>query len=147
MANVQGLDLVIEISSDNGNSWKYIACETSSGFSMNRSMTSQQTKCDGGTPAVGLGALEWSFNFSGVMSSNPNPMTQLSYVEMAELCKNGTLIRARRMNPANDGSVLHQEGDCYVTDISDTAETDGVVTFDFTLTGTGEILFNDGSSS
>lgn len=146
MANVQGLDLVIEISQDAGSTWKYMACETTSGFSMSRTTTSVATKCDGGTPAVGLGALEWSMTFSGVLNSTPDVATQLTYPEVLGICKAGTEVRARRLNPAADGSVLHQEGNVYITDISDSAETDGVVTFDFTLTGNGEVIFGDSSS-
>ena len=147
MANVQGLDLVIEISQDSGSTWKYIVCETNSGFTGSRTTTSVATKCNRSTPAVGLGAKEWSMSFSGVVKSDPDAETELGYGDMLGFWDAGTELRARRLNPSETGTIITQEGNVYITDISDSAETDGVLTFDFTLTGNGALVLTSASSS
>ena len=143
MANLQGLDLVLELRPAAGGVFKFVVCETSSSFSGERATNTTSTKCDGGTEQVGLGAFSWSVNYSGAVKIDPDAPSQLSYKEILVWAKAGTPLYMRR----NNSGVVQQEGECYITSVSDSAETDGLVTFDFTLQGNGELqIYGDGQS-
>lgn len=143
MANLQGLDLVLELRAADTGDFKFLVCETSSGFSGSTATNTTATKCDGGTPAVGLGTSEYNVTYSGAVMINPDVPTQITYKDVLVWWKTKQLLDWKR---TKDG-VVQLEGQGYITEISDSAETDGVVTFDITILGTGELqIYGDGQS-
>lgn len=143
MANLQGLDLVLELKPAASGAFKFLVCETSSGFSGSTATNTTATKCDGGTPAVGLGTSEYNVTYSGAVKIDPELGNQITYKDVLVWWKNKTLLAWRRIN----SGVVQLEGEGYITEISDSAETDGVVTFDINLLGTGELqIYGDGES-
>lgn len=141
----QGLNLIIEIDENNTGDWKVAVCETSSGFSGTRNTNTVNTKCEGGSPAVGLGSKEWSFSGSGAAALDPDPETQFSYQELLRIWDEGKRVKVRRVESTT--GLISMQGYAYITDISDSAETESVVTFDYTLTGDGALDFGTVSSS
>ncbi len=143
MANLQGLDLVLELRPAAGGTLKFVVCETSSSLNTERATNTTSTKCDGGVAQVGLGAFSWSVDYSGAVKIDPEAPSQLSYKDILVWAKDGTSLFMRRTK----SGVIQQEGECYITSTSDSAEVDGLVTFDFTLQGNGELqIYGDGQS-
>lgn len=141
----QGVNLVVEIDENQDGNWKFAICETSSEFSGSTATTTTSTKCDGGTPKVGLGSLEWSITGSGAASLDADPLTQLSYPELLNIWKSKKKVGVRRIESTT--GIVSMQGTGYVTEISDSASSDNLVEFNYTIMGDGEIHFGDSSSS
>lgn len=129
----QGLNVVIEIDENNNGTWKIAVCETSSGFNGTRETTSVNTKCEGGSAATGLGSLNWTFEGSGAAALDPDAATQFSYQELLGMWKAGKRVAVRRVE-STTGKIA-MKGFGYITSISDSAPTDNVVEFNYTITG------------
>ncbi|MGN6436875.1 MAG: phage tail tube protein [Agriterribacter sp.] len=143
MANLQGKELVLELRAAGVGSFKFVVCETDSSFSGTTNTNSTSSKCDGGTPQIGLGTSDYTIDFNGVIRVDPNLTTQLTYQQMLVWWKKQQLLDFRR----NNSGVVQQEGQGYITAIGDSAPTDDLVSFSFTLTGVGELqVYGDGES-
>jgi len=140
----QGLNIVIEIDEKDTGDFKIAVCETSSGFSGTRETNTTNTKCENGSPATGLGSKNWTFSGSGAAALDPDPETQFSYQDLLRMWDQGKRVKVRRVESTT--GLIQMQGYAYITDISDTAETDSVVTFDYTLTGDGALDFGGSSS-
>lgn len=137
MANVQGKDDILELSTDGGSTWKTLICETSHSFNFNRNTNRTPTKCDGGTSALGIGSYEWSFQSSVVVETAPT-VTQVSYEDLLAWAVGATALLLRNSN-GTSGANFHHSGSVYITDLSKTAEVDGLVTADVTFSGTNAL--------
>jgi TP901-1 family phage major tail protein len=138
MANIQGKDDVLMLSSDSGTTWKTLVCETSHTFNFTRNSTTTATKCDSGTSARSLGAYEWSFQSSVVVKTDPGA-TEISFEDLLSLSVAGTGVLIRSANPNPAGTNFYISGTVYITDLSKTAETDGLVSADVTFSGDGAL--------
>jgi predicted secreted protein len=134
MAEIQGNDVTVELSSDAGTTWKTLICETRSGIQITRDTTSTATKCNAGTTVIGLGAYSWSMSFDAVVDTAPS-VSQVTYADMLTWITAGTSILGKI---ANTGEFYHS-GSVYVTDLSLDAATGEAVSFSGTLSGTGAL--------
>lgn len=140
MAKIQGLNVVLELST-NGSNWYYMICEIDHGINQTRSTTETQTKCNNGETEVGLGAKAWEITGSAIVDDGPSA-TQMSYKSLQSHWDAGTLLYVRSQSPgtgSSAGAALYHKGQCYVTALNLTAAVDGAIQFDFTLKGTGNL--------
>lgn len=138
MANVQGKDDVLFLSSDAGVTWKTLVCETSHTFNFTRNSSTTATKCDSGTSARSLGAYEWSFQSSVVVKTDPGA-SEVSYEDLLGWSVAGTGILIRNANPSPAGTNYYHSGTVYITDLSKSSEVDGLVSADVTFSGDGAL--------
>jgi predicted secreted protein len=137
MAAIQGNDVNVEISTDNGTTFKTLICETRSGVSIQRETSSTQTKCNAGVAQLGIGALSWSLSFDAVADTDPSA-SQVTYADMLTLITAGTKV-VGRIQYNTSGTEFYHKGDVYVTDLTLDAATGETVQFSGTLSGTGAL--------
>lgn len=136
MGKLQGKDDVLYLSSDGGTTKKALVCETSHSFQGTRNTTRTPTKCDGGTSAVGLGSYEWNFQSSIVVETAPSA-GQVSYEDLLGWFVGGTQLDLYNANPDPAGTNFYHAGKVYVTDLSKSAEVEGLVSAEVTFSGDG----------
>jgi predicted secreted protein len=134
MAEIQGNNVTVEISTDSGTTYKTLICETRSGIQITRDTTQTQTKCNAGTTVLGLGAYSWSMSFDAVVDTAPSG-SQVTYNDMLGWVTSGTALTAR----IEEAGEFTHEGSVYVTDLSLDAATGEAVSFSGTLSGTGAL--------
>jgi TP901-1 family phage major tail protein len=132
---VQGKDVVLQISSDSGTTFKSLICEISNGFSATRETNSITTKCDDGTTTRSLGAYSWEMTADAVADTAPTALTQVSYLDVLALFTAGTLLTVKI---AATGDYFHS-GTAYITSLELTNEVNGVSEFSLTLSGSGAL--------
>jgi predicted secreted protein len=140
MAKVPGSDLVLEISTDDGTTWKQLICEISNTFNFTReTQTSPFTKCDSATAAQEIAPLgsSWSLDFDALLSTSPAG-TQVTYSDIITLAVNGTSFKVRRQYD-NTGSDVYETGSALITSFSSQAPADGFVGFSGTMSGSGAL--------
>jgi hypothetical protein len=139
MQTVQSSLVPIQLSSDNGATFKDVVCLTSYDIPLNTPSTSVSTFCG---QAVGLGNIAFNPKFSAVCDSAPDDDT-VSYADVLAWQIAKTKLRFKVEYPgqgsASAGTVIYLEGDCRVTDTDFKAQVDDVLQFDVTLTGEGEL--------
>jgi predicted secreted protein len=138
MATKQGKDDILQVSVDSGTTWLTLVCESSHTFNFTRNTSTQATKCDGGTSARILGSYEWSFQSSVVVKTDPS-VSEASYELLLSWAQGGTALLLRNADPSPAGTNFYHYGTVYVTDLTKTAETDGLVTADVTFSGDGAL--------
>lgn len=138
MATKQGKDDILQVSTDSGTTWLTLVCESSHTFNFTRNTSTQPTKCDGGTSARVLGSYEWSFQSSVVVKTDPTS-SEASYEQILGWSVNGTALLLRNADPNPAGTNYYHYGTVYITDLTKTAEVDGLVTADVTFSGDGAI--------
>lgn len=130
MAKIKGKLVVLEISTDNGVTWKSTICETSSGANFTReSTTSPLTKCDTATAAQEITTLGYSarFPFDALVDDAPLS-TQMTYGDYLTIFVNGTMVKVRRQYD-NTGSDFYVTADAYLLTLSEASTADGFVSF------------------
>lgn len=135
MANVNGKDVVLKFSLDGGTTKKIMVCETDSGFSGTTEITSEQTKCDGGTTSTAAGAKSWSFDGAGVVKKVP-ATGEVSYQDLLEWWNTGVEPWVEETD--TDGTFLHQ-GYVIITKLDLRNPVNGSSAFTITLTGNGAL--------
>lgn len=139
MAKITGKLLQTEISED-GTTWLSLICESTSGSGLTRdTATAPLTKCDDSENGqeVTLNGYSWKFDFDALTDDNPSG-TQATYKEMAEYFLSGTKLYTRRKYDGTTGDFTIS-GRAYLTELSESAEREGYLTFTGTLTGTGDV--------
>lgn len=138
MATKQGKDDLIQISADSGTTWLTVVCETTHTFNFTRNSSRTATKCDGGTSALNLGSYEWSFQAGLVVKTDPGA-SEASYEQLLGYSVNATALQIRNADPNPAGTNWYHLGTVYITDLSKTAEAEGLVTVDVTFSGDGAL--------
>jgi TP901-1 family phage major tail protein len=138
MATVQGKDDILKISADTGTTYKTVVCETTHSFQFTRNSSRTATKCDSGTSALALGSYEWSFQASFVVKTDPAG-TETSYEDILGYAVAGTALLIKNDNPLGTGTNWQELGTVYITDLSKTAEVEGLVSCDVTFSGDGAL--------
>ena len=126
MSRIQGVNLVLELSTD-GITYKGFVCEVGHTLNRTRSTNQVDTKCYGGTSYTSLGTMSGTIDLTGVLETAPDA-TQVSGNEMFGYSENGTLLYWRL---STTGYLRKGQG--YIVDYSEDAQSDGLVTSDFTL--------------
>ena len=137
MAKIPGKDIVLQISTDDGTTWKDLICEISNTANYNReTTTSPLTKCDVASAAQELTLLgyTWGFDFEALTDTAPS-VSQVTYSDLLTLFVNGTAFMVKR---ASTGE-FYESGEVYLTSLSSPATVDGFHSFSGTMSGSGAI--------
>lgn len=136
-STINAKDMPIELSFDNGSTWKILVCLKSINIPLTVPVTEEETYC--GTK-VGVGQVK--FNPAGEAVCETRPLTtEVSFDDLVEVMNAGTSFLWRVRNPTS-GSVgfgLYLSGSCKCTEATLTGEAGGLVNFTFTLTGEGTL--------
>ena len=141
MTSVQGELAPLYLSSDGGVTWKVLVCLETYKVPLTTTVNEDETNCG---VAVGLGAIKFKPTGTAVMEANPDT-TMVTYEDMVKWQVGKTLIMFKTEYPGSGGTYgknIALSGTCYVTDTTGTFQTGKVITFDFTLTGTGIVNTN-----
>lgn len=112
--------------------WVPISCETSNTMSESSEMIDTTTRDNGGWSTSRPNGQSYSISFSGqTVLEMGNSI--LNYWELVKLKRSRQLIEwQRRVN-----NRMIESGMAYISDISNSYETEGLANFDMTLTGFG----------
>lgn len=138
MSKIPGKDIVLEISTDTGTTWKSLICEISNTANFNReSTTAPLTKCDTASAAqeITLLGYTWGFDFEALTDTAPS-VSQVTYSDLKTLAINGTSFLVRRQYDGS-ASEFYESGTAYITSITSPATVDGFHSFSGTMTGSG----------
>lgn len=138
MAKIPGKDIVLEISTDAGTTWKQLICEISNTGNFTReTATAPLTKCDTASAAQEITptGYSWSFDFEALTDTAPS-VSQVTYSDLKTLAINGTSFLARRQYDGT-ASEFYESGTVYITSLTSPAVVDGFHSFSGTMTGSG----------
>ena len=113
--------------------WTPISCETSNGLSETAEMLPTTTRDNKGWESSRVGVQSYSISFTGQVTIFDYGVN-LTYFRVKEIKRNAELIEWQRRT----ANRIIESGMCYITDLSDSFETDGIATFDATLQGVGK---------
>lgn len=137
MAAFNGNVLNIYISADNGVTKKLAVCMTGGEFSAETNQIDSTSKCGEGWTSSEPGNKSWSISGEGFSERDAATTNQLSFKELIDLWAADTKFIAYWKDAA--GSYRNFSGTAYFGSISETANTDELVTFSFELIGTGTL--------
>lgn len=124
--NIKGKDLVLKLRED-GTTGSYldVVCETTTGFSSSAAVTTETTKC--GTRSTIAEPIS-TISFEGIYEEiGP------SYLTVSDLLNwhnASTLLNFEYTDPEND---IYLAGDCYISELTISAPSEGFVSYTFTL--------------
>ena len=112
-----------------------VGCLTSNSFSEQTEMldATMRTDTDGWTQSI-PSFQSYSLSFSGVLNLDDRGSTILTYETIKTLKRARTKIQWKIISAAGDS----EEGDGYITQLSNAAETQEFVTFDGEIIGVGQ---------
>lgn len=141
MADIQASGIPIQLSTDNGVTWKTLICLKNYNVPITRSTNESETFCG---KSVGLGALSFNPQGNAVVSTTPD-VDEVTLVNMLQWITGKTVLKFRTAYPEANGSAgsigdeFYIAGDCYVVSVNAIFATNDVVNFDFELRGFGEL--------
>lgn len=134
-STINAKDMPIELSFDNGSTWKVLVCLKDINIPLQTPVTAEDTYCG---KKVGVGLIEFNPSGNAICETNPDA-DEVSADELIELMNAGTSFLWRVQNPLT-GSVgrgLYLSGSCKCTQCNITGTANGLVSFAFTFTGEG----------
>lgn len=135
---IQGDDLILEVSDDNGDNWYKIVCLIKQGFEFTRNPPKTNTQCG---QLIGKGVPEMSIPIEGALNVVDDVLVDnagyASYKKMQGWAKDFPALKARQLYPAGAGGDLTNRINCYLTDLKMDAPVDNIITFTGTLMGFG----------
>lgn len=132
---VQGEDILLEVSDDNGENWYKIVCLTKQGFEFTRNINRTNTQCG---QLIGKGTPEMNIPVEGAVNVVPDEVGGFaSYKKMQVWAKDFIALKARQVAPTGDGSSFINQINCYLTDIKLDLPVDNIAVFSGSLTGFG----------
>lgn len=140
MALVRGQDVLLQISSDTGTTWKDIICLTTNTVNRTReTQTAPFTKCNVATAAQEVTPLgySWEMTFDALVDTSPTA-SQVTFKDMQLLFDNGTTVMVRQQYDGT-GSEFYDVGTAILTSLTSERPADGFVQFAGTFTGSGAI--------
>ena len=111
-----------------------LICETENSMDGTANVTTTVTKC--GTIQT-VSPPVYNFNFDAVADTAPTA-TQVSYEQVKMWFNSNTLLDFKRTSPS-DGSNFYEEGEGYLSALSDAAPAEGAFTFNGTFAVTGSL--------
>ena len=141
---ISGKLIVLEVNQGTEESpqWQPFACATANGFSGSTDTVETASKCDAeGYSQAEPGNKTWEFTQTayGIREEDLEG-NQVSHQTAAELWK-ASEIREFRMRSEDLSYVRRGTG--LITNYDETANDNEYLTFDITITGTGEVFFED----
>ena len=137
MAKIAANDVVTEVSTDSGTTWKTLICETTGGFDFQRDESeAPRTKCDAAATGKTITptGYSWSMPFDALVDTAPDA-DQVTYADCLSWAVNKTLVMIRRTK----ATEFLTSGSAYLMELSESSEVDGYVAFSGTFRGTGDL--------
>src|SRR5687767_11439020 len=136
-SNLQSNLVPLEISSDDGTTWKTLTCLVSANFSGTTTTTEEETQC--GT-FTGMGANKWEMSFDSVVNLTPDS-TQVSFEEVLGWWHNQTEVLVRQQYPSSGtpGSNFYMSGGAYFSALGNQVQVGSSMKFSGTLKGNGAL--------
>lgn len=128
-APIQGSDVLLGISTDNGATFKTVVCLTKQGNELAATVNEVETQCG---PLVGIGTVKETITVEGAVNIVPVAETHISYKELKAIVKARSAIKFEQTY-ADTPDVIDSEGKAYITDLKHDAPVGNVVTFTATL--------------
>jgi hypothetical protein len=135
MAKVQGNDVILQLSED-GIYYKTLICEIGHTLNKTRDTQATATKCDGGTPAVSIGAKTVTIDFTAATDTAPTG-SQCSFKDVDDWYEAGTLIYWKQQYDA--GADIYQQGRGYITSVNSDSQVGGIHQFTGTINVDGAV--------
>jgi len=136
-STINAKDMPIELSFDNGVTWKVLVCLKDVSIPLTTPVTAEDTYCG---KKVGVGVIEFNPSGNAVCETRPDT-DEVSHDDLVEQMDNGTAFLWRLQNPTS-GSVgynFYYSGSCKCTNVTFTGTANGLMGFAFTLTGEGTL--------
>jgi predicted secreted protein len=134
MAEIQGRDIVLSISTDSGTTYKTLICLETLTIDQSSSITERETRC--GTK-VGISNNKVSISGTFVQDTAPSG-TEVSGSDMRTWKNNNTLLDIKAAHVTTPANYFVQM-DAYLESLSENAPSDDVLDASFTFRGTGTI--------
>jgi hypothetical protein len=137
---IQG-SLVVLWLSDTGSNFKLVTCEETSQLSATANVTVTKTKCG---PFTAVDTPEKNLSGSGVVDGDP-AANQVSYKQLDIWLSNKTRLWFIYQNLADvalgltKGEAVYQDGFCYLTEVTVTAQEGDLVKFNWAIATTGTV--------
>lgn len=129
-APIQGKDVLLQVSTDNGTTYKTIVCLTKQGNELAATVNETETQCGN---IVGVGTVKETITFEGAVNVVPAlETTFLSYADLKTIVKAGNSVMFKQTYATTPDEV-DSEGKCYITDLKADMPVGNVVTFTATL--------------
>lgn len=122
--------------------WVPISCEVSNTMSESSDMIDTTTRDNGGWKTSRPNIQSYSISFTGHTVLEIADSV-LNYFELVKIKRSKTLIEWQRRTE----NRMIESGMAYISDINNAYETEGIATFDMTLTGFGSPRLIDNSGS
>lgn len=131
-APLNGVDVFLEISTDNGTTYKKVVCLIKQGIEKTRGTNETETQC--GT-IVGKGSLKRTIPLEGAVNDviTAEQTTYLSYKELDAIIEAGNAVMVRIKHPAATGDLLDLEGKAYLTELKLDLPVNNIATFSGSL--------------
>jgi hypothetical protein len=136
-STINAKDMPIELSFDNGVTWKVLVCLKDLSIPLQTPTTAEDTYCG---KKVGVGEIEFNPSGNAICETRPDN-DEVSADELIEKMAAGTSFLWKVQNPTS-GSVgygLYLSGSCKCTQCNITGNANGLVSFAFTFTGEGTL--------
>lgn len=129
---VQANDVVLEISTDNGSTYKKLVCLIKQGVEKTRSLNETETQC-GVIP--GLGPAKTTIPFEGAVNviAVDEASTYVSYSDLLTIFEAGNAFKVRQKHPSADGAIFNFSGSCYLTELKLDQPVGNICTFSGSL--------------
>jgi hypothetical protein len=139
MAKIQGSTQSVDISADNGSSWKSLICLRTSSVNGTVDSTVEQTNC--GT-FTSIGKPNMTVDFDAICETAPGG-SEVSYSSLLGYFNAGTQIAVRVQSPVFSGSsagaAYYQSFDGYITSLTLNQSTTEFINFSGTISSNGTI--------
>jgi len=139
MAKIQGSTQSVDISTDNGSTWKSLICLRTSSVNGSVDSTVEQTNC--GT-FTSIGKPNMTVDFDAICETAPGG-SEVSYSSLLGYFNAGTQVLVRVQNPVVSGSSAgasyYQSFDAYLTSLTLNQSTTEFINFSGTFTSNGTI--------
>lgn len=131
---IQSKAIPLLISTD-GVSYKSIVCKRTWNWQGTKAVNSEETDCG---ITKGLGAIDWSVDFEGVLNTTPNGATEASFAEVAGYFLNETLLYVKLQTGDGAGGNMFISGQAYITDFAAQNSVGNLQAFTATFNGQGD---------
>lgn len=127
------------ISTDSGVTYKSVLCKKSFNFNGTTPVNAEETDCG---VSKGLGAIDWTVDFEGLVNTTPTTPTEMSAKQISDLWLAQTLVLVK-FTTGSGGSNVYRQGSGYITDYTETNQVGNLISFTFTLNGVGSPDFTE----
>lgn len=131
--NIQGKEFILKLREDGSTgAFSEVVCESTSGFSSSAAVTTETTKCGNrSTIAEPVATL----TFEGIYEDK----STIGYVTANEIVDWHNATTKLNFQYSDPLANLYFEGNCYISEFTSSAPSEGFVTFTFTLQVDGSV--------